>query len=327
MTQPAPATAERSEFSTDHLPPQERFAFWREECCEPLGLVTEQEDRSAPFDARVSRALHGDLVHVRYRHVSRCMVSRGEREIGRRVWDGYAIYTEASSGALLQHFGGDSITTTGDMAINDLDLPFRTRPKGAAFSHDVWLVPRHALAPHLRRGGRSGVQVLPGAQPTAQLLKALLGALAREAGNLAPHERPRVIDALCRLAAMSFGAANDDAAEDLKLARAMQAKRHIERHLADPALSPASIAAALGVSLRSLHAAFEPTGTTLARHIAQRRLEACRTALLADPRRPVIDIAFAWGFNSLSGFYRAFQAAFGAAPGDLRATAGRRDTD
>jgi AraC-like DNA-binding protein len=34
--------------------------------------------------------------------------------------------------------------------------------------------------------------------------------------------------------------------------------------------------------------------------------------------RSVTDIAFAWGFNSLVTFYRAFQQAFGAAPGELR---------
>jgi AraC-like DNA-binding protein len=33
----------------------------------------------------------------------------------------------------------------------------------------------------------------------------------------------------------------------------------------------------------------------------------------------VTDIAFAWGFGSLSGFYRAFQAAFAMSPGELRA--------
>ena len=40
---------------------------------------------------------------------------------------------------------------------------------------------------------------------------------------------------------------------------------------------------------------------------------------MASPTRAVTDIAYAWGFGSLSSFYRAFHAAFGAAPGDCRA--------
>jgi AraC-like DNA-binding protein len=79
------------------------------------------------------------------------------------------------------------------------------------------------------------------------------------------------------------------------------------------------VASALGVSLRSLHVAFEPAGTTVTNYIRRRRLDECRAALLNDPSRPVTDIAFAWGFGSLSGFYRAFRAAFDATPGDLRA--------
>ena len=81
------------------------------------------------------------------------------------------------------------------------------------------------------------------------------------------------------------------------------------------------MATVLGVSLRSLHAVLEPAGTGVARRILRRRLEECRVTLLNDRSRPVTDIVFAWGFNSLSGFYRAFQAAFGVSPGDLRAAA------
>jgi len=106
--------------------------------------------------------------------------------------------------------------------------------------------------------------------------------------------------------------------------RLAEARRHIERHLADPDPSPASVAAALGIAVRTLHASFEPTGTSFARHVLHRRLEECRAALLGSPGRAVTDIAFAWGFSSLSGFYRGFQAAFGMSPGDLRAASRTR---
>ncbi len=94
----------------------------------------------------------------------------------------------------------------------------------------------------------------------------------------------------------------------------MQAKRYIQHHLSDPQLSPAGVARALGISLRSLHLAFELSGSSVAQYILRRRLEECRATLMTDLGRPVTDIVFAWGFNSLSGFYRAFQAAFGASP-------------
>jgi transcriptional regulator GlxA family with amidase domain len=52
--------------------------------------------------------------------------------------------------------------------------------------------------------------------------------------------------------------------------------------------------------------------------VRRRRLEECRAALIADPTRAVIDVAFAWGFGSMPSFYRAFQGAFGLSPGEAR---------
>jgi AraC-like DNA-binding protein len=76
-----------------------------------------------------------------------------------------------------------------------------------------------------------------------------------------------------------------------------------------------STAAALGISLRQLHMLFEPTGTSFARYVTQRRLQHCRAALTSPAARSVADIAFGWGFNSLATFYRAF----GLSPTAVRA--------
>ena len=48
-------------------------------------------------------------------------------------------------------------------------------------------------------------------------------------------------------------------------------------------------------------------------------------AALAGPGgRAVTELALAWGFGSLTTFYRAFQRAYGAAPGELRAAVAAR---
>lgn len=96
---------------------------------------------------------------------------------------------------------------------------------------------------------------------------------------------------------------------------------HIRRELHCPALSPVTAAASLGISLRTLHDVFRPMGTSFGRHVRAARLEHCRQALLANPRRPVADICREAGFRSLSSFYRAFHDAFGISPNHLRAEA------
>jgi AraC-like DNA-binding protein len=97
-------------------------------------------------------------------------------------------------------------------------------------------------------------------------------------------------------------------------------KDYIALHLSEPDLTAARVAAAMKISVRQLHLLFEPTGTSFAEHVLDRRLEECR-AILEGPSsraRSVTDIAFAWGFNSLSSFYRAFGQRFGVSPGMVR---------
>jgi AraC-like DNA-binding protein len=97
----------------------------------------------------------------------------------------------------------------------------------------------------------------------------------------------------------------------------------IQRHLGDSGLSPAMIAAAHHISLRSLHQLFHDQGLTVAGWIRQRRLECCRRDL-SDPSlapRPVAAIAARWGFSSPGDFSRAFRAVHGLPPAEYRRSA------
>jgi len=281
--------------------------------------VPECDDKAAPFTARVSRLTVGPLLHMHYQEITPCRVRRGAREIARYPRQACSIYREASAGAWFERAGQEFTTKTGDIVIADLDLPFQTRSLAQAYSHDVWLVPKLALTPYLPASGRPMLQRLAAEPGTARLLGAYLDVLGQEAASMSPATLDRVTDNLCRLIGVACGMAAGEQVDAVREARLAQAKRYVESHLADPHLSPAGVAAALGISLRSLHIAFEPTGSSVARYILQRRLQECRSMLLNDRKRSITDIAFAWGFNTLSGFYRAFQAAYGASPGDLRA--------
>ena len=200
-----------------------------------------------------------------------------------------------------------------------------TRPVGGAcFRHDVIYLPKPALDPYLP------ARIGPFARPLFErpglggLSASAVAALWREWDEIPERVMPQAADTVCRLVGLAFGAAAGDHDEAVRQGRLTQAKRFIDGCLADPELSPARAAAALRISERALYALFETSGTTFAAYVRRRRLEECRAALLAHPARPVMDVALAWGFGSMASFYRAFQAAFGLPPGELRLVAVKR---
>ncbi|MBC6459111.1 helix-turn-helix domain-containing protein [Actinomadura sp. HBU206391] len=94
----------------------------------------------------------------------------------------------------------------------------------------------------------------------------------------------------------------------------------IREHLADPELSPEMVAAANGISIRSLHRLFRSQDVTVAGWIRARRLERCRRDL-ADPAyygESIGVIAARWGFTSASHFANLFRKAYGVSPRDHR---------
>jgi AraC-like DNA-binding protein len=137
--------------------------------------------------------------------------------------------------------------------------------------------------------------------------------------SLSDAEAGQVADNFCRLLAVACGRGAGEHGEALREARLAEAKRYIHQHLANPDLTPQTAADALRISVRQLHLLFEPSGASFAQYVLRQRLEECRAAL-AKPigERSVTDIALAWGFNSLSTFYRTFRQTFGATPTELR---------
>lgn len=89
----------------------------------------------------------------------------------------------------------------------------------------------------------------------------------------------------------------------------------IDRHIADPDLTPQAIARAHQISLRYLHKLFESEDATVGRYIQRRRLEECRRDLARHAHGSTIAaVAHRWGFISAAHFSRVFRAAYGLSP-------------
>jgi AraC-like DNA-binding protein len=96
-------------------------------------------------------------------------------------------------------------------------------------------------------------------------------------------------------------------------------KRFAQLNLGNPELSVELIADSVGLSARQIHRLFADEEMSLMRWVWVQRLERCYQALLEESsRRPISEIAYAWGFNDQAHFSRTFRKHFGVSPRDLR---------
>lgn len=317
---------ERMVLTTDSVPGPERFAFWRDGLLQGvLGMTGEPTDATTrDFDARITIWTGGGLTRLRG-EADTHLACRSPREIARKSGDAYWLHRDMARDTWFDVPGrGQFVIPRGELILSSTDHPHRTRPldRGSRFDGDYWVLPRTLLEPHLPAFGGPPCVTLSsegGDSGMLALLTSYLDSLGEQAEALRDPEAKQAGDILCRLIAAACGAALPERKDALRAARLEQIKRHVDQHLAEMDLSPGQAAAALGISVRSLHLAFEPTGTSFAEHVTRRRLQECRAALeLSASPRAVTDVAFAWGFASLATFYRAFRREFGIAPGDLR---------
>jgi AraC-like DNA-binding protein len=316
--------SESVEVSTGQVRAHERVEFWRDRDTTVCGVDAEfPKGAEERFDATTRAEYKGPLIRVRFTSDG-YVVSRTRRNIDQLPWNSYILHRELSPGAWFEA-GMEGVTRRGSLVVLDPDRPFQARAL-ERFEDDTLVIPKALIDPHLPGSNRPRFSLLNGFDGVEALVLALVDSLEREWDRIPETAIATTADVLGRLVAVACGAAAGEHRDAVSAARLADARKYVERNLDDPRLSVERAAAALLVSERTLHKIFEASGTSFAAHVRQRRLDQCRVALIADPTRPVIDVAFAWGFGSMPSFYRAFQGAFGLSPGEAReqALAGAR---
>ncbi len=170
----------------------------------------------------------------------------------------------------------------------------------------------------------AGPPLLPAGAGVGRLVVELLAALANQMPHVpatAAHSCAGLLmDLLETLAGESApGSARASGPRRTTLARCTD---FIDRHLGDADLNAARVARAMGISMRGLHALFEPGGESFAAYVRSRRLDRSLAAL-RDPDnvgRAVKEIAASCGLPNAAHFAHLFRARFGQTPRELRAT-------
>ena len=154
--------------------------------------------------------------------------------------------------------------------------------------------------------------------PLGNLVATFLQELASMEPNSSPGINARLVEHAVQLIelVLQTGISQQPAQSAHRRSLVHRAKRYIEMRLPDAELTLAEIAREIGVSTRYVNDLFTGEGTSCRRYIARARLERC-AATLRDPKlrdTPIQDVAFSWGFLSLTHFSSAFKKHFGLTP-------------
>jgi AraC-like DNA-binding protein len=173
------------------------------------------------------------------------------------------------------------------------------------------ILPASALRPVI--GGRPIVGSLRSAE--VRVLTAHANMVSETARDLNPAGMQSAHDALLELARGVLRHELDDVEPRLVPALARAAMEIADSRLADPELSPSSLARELNVSVRTLHRAFAMTEEPVTAYIRRKRLEQARLELAAPiGRLSVSEAAARWHFADSSHFIRAFKKQYEKTP-------------
>lgn len=318
----------------DTVPVRERFDFWWQTVSESVVSVDASSDRAADYWAEMHLI---DLGRLQLSRV-RCHGFHARRtasRIRRSDPETYQVSVTISGRSALRQEGRETPLAPTDITLYDASRPFDawntpigpsasgSTPRADVSEGLILSVPRDMLALPHRHVRHLLARRIPGRDGLGSLLRGLLQGLAH-AEHLSPTDVTRLsgvtVDLLTAVLAHEIEADPTPDVADPAALLLLRIRAYIDRHLHQPDLSPADIAAAHHISLRHMQRLFAQEGDTVRGWIRRRRLEHSRRAL-ADPALatlPVNVIAARSGFTSEAHFNRLFRHVYGVPPATYR---------
>ena len=308
-------------FATDGLEPGRRLEFWNEIACNTFTPVVADPIDLPTFAASLRRTQIGAL---------RVAEVRSEPAVIRHSLSQVACAQEATFFLVLQLEGSSSNGQSGreakllpgDFTLCTSTLPYEMYLPMRA-RRLVLGVPEDMLRRHLACPDNLLAVRMPGNRGMSGLLSDFIKRLwASRQESWEPSVTSRLAYTVLDLIAAAYSASPHAQGEHASLVGAHRARilGYIESHLRNPDLDPTRIARACRITPRYLHHLFANQTETVTQYIQRRRLEECARALLAVPARGrlVTEIAFDYGFNSLTHFGRIFRNHYGITPSEYR---------
>ncbi|VVE22174.1 helix-turn-helix transcriptional regulator [Pandoraea anhela] len=309
-------------FTTDDIAPKDRFDHWRETRAKNLFGVTIEmpAERRSRFFGAFSAHTVGNAVASEMR-ASAYHVSRRPADIARAAANSLCIGFQVHGPGMFDTGHGRShFVGNGDMVINFSDLPFYATPGTQDDFHFQLL--KIPVEDSLMLGQPVDdlfAARFVGDAACSRAFRALFRALMSERGLVGDAHAD--VAHIARLALLARGRLKEGMPEVRAALRAGQryaAREIMFRRKHEQKLTPAMVAAELGMSARQLFIVFESAEQSYLQTLTSLRLAEAQRLLACADRLPIAQIVYASGFDSVATFYRHFKRLCGMAPGEFR---------
>ncbi|MFF7212797.1 helix-turn-helix domain-containing protein [Streptomyces sp. NPDC008238] len=316
-------------FCTDIQPPAERAEYWRDAVQRAFTRLDIRTAETSELHGAIRRTCLAG-VQAGFLEASRQQMARTAPLIAADGDGSLMVSLQHSGGSVAVQDGRETLLSAGELVILDNRRPYVLDFTGPVRQH-VATVPRQMLdLPDSLLRLATGRAYSPG-QGIGGVLASYVDGLVTTTDHCICAQdanrflRQGIVDVLTALVALEGTTGEQSAAERALL---QHVRAYIRGHLDDPALSPASVAAAHHVSVRYLYQLFQDEPLTVGRWIRRLRLEACRRDLVRPEfaGRTVAAIAHRWGFASHAHFSRTFRAVYGLSPAEWRQAGGLQAT-
>lgn len=309
------------EANTESVAAAERFDFWHDVICAAfVRLEAETLPSERPFSAEIASRNLGPLTLSRVRAEPHA-VQRSIRLINQEPRDDVLVSVQLSGTAAVRQDDRQAILKPGDFALYDATRPYNLIMR-EHFEMLVLQFDRRFLMERCPSPEHLTALRIAGDNPEAAAVSGYLRSLrsvALEPDDFVSRQlATSALDLLGAALAGRFGA--DGSPNSKRTMYFLRACNYINVHASDPTLTLTQVAAAVGVSLRYLHAVFSDHDISVGEYLIKRRLSRCLEELLSPPSatKTITEIALKHGFKSAAHFTRRFSEAYGRCPSDVR---------
>ncbi|MFF1819650.1 AraC family transcriptional regulator [Kribbella sp. NPDC058245] len=304
-------------WTTDDVRPPERVEYWMSVLSAATRYRVDPACSPGTFRGRVLRI--GTAAYTLGRASADC--AQGHRTAAMASADPHDSRTLMWTirGELLVSQAGQELRVgPGGAFLAPSNSPFEAKLDHADIA--LLTIPAAEIDNRLRSAAlRSAPRIIDINRGLGRVLAGMLGELFAQRAHLSAAEFDavcdRLVDLLCMLA---VGDDRPDFEGGLVEVQAM-VRRYVREHATDPGLTGATMAGALGWSLRQVQLALQQAGTTPRELIREERLALVHERLRSPVHIVIGDLAQSCGFSSNSVLSAAFRQRYGMSPRDFRA--------